>query len=304
VTARERPPYASPAAFRRALTDKLRTIAHPRGPWALAELQRQIAYDRLLVRLYRLDNGWIVKGAAALLARDIAVRSTIDLDVYRASSRDEAERDIRGCAGIDVGDWFSFELGRGVSVADAGRAVRLPAIARIGATEWVRFHVDIVADEAGERRMTGTPDAVPPLAPIVLPGIDRPGYRVYPLVDHVADKTCAMFERFGAGGSPSTRYKDLIDLVVLAISVQVTAEAQMKALRSEATRRSITLPERFDVPDRAPWEIGYAAEARRSRGLSARTLDGALAAVRPFLDPLLANDVVGSWDPDRARWEA
>jgi hypothetical protein len=30
-----------------------------------------MAYDRLLERLYLRDNGWIVKGATALLARDI-----------------------------------------------------------------------------------------------------------------------------------------------------------------------------------------------------------------------------------------
>ncbi len=62
-------PYATPAAFRRALTDRLRAIAAPNGLWSLTDLQRQFAYDRLLARLYRLDDGWIVKGATALLAR-------------------------------------------------------------------------------------------------------------------------------------------------------------------------------------------------------------------------------------------
>jgi hypothetical protein len=66
--------YGSPGAFRRALTDKLRVLAAG-SRWTLQQLQRQMAaYDRLLERLYLVDEGWIVKGATALLARDIGVR--------------------------------------------------------------------------------------------------------------------------------------------------------------------------------------------------------------------------------------
>jgi len=54
--------YASPSAFRRALTDRLKTLAST-SRWSLPQLQRQIAYDRLLERLYLTDDGWIVKGA-------------------------------------------------------------------------------------------------------------------------------------------------------------------------------------------------------------------------------------------------
>jgi hypothetical protein len=84
--------YSSPAAFRRALTDRLRDL-EKRSRWRLPQLQRQFAYDRLLQRLYRADRGWIVKGAAALLARDLGVRGTIDIDVYRDMARDAAEAD-------------------------------------------------------------------------------------------------------------------------------------------------------------------------------------------------------------------
>ena len=65
--------YATPGAFRSGLTDRLRTAAKD-GPWTLQQLQRQVAYDRLIERLYLIDDGWIVKGATALLARGIGVR--------------------------------------------------------------------------------------------------------------------------------------------------------------------------------------------------------------------------------------
>jgi hypothetical protein len=65
--------YATPGAFRRALTDRLKALS-AKSRWELPQLQRQIAYDRLLARLYLVDRGWIVKGATALLARDLGVR--------------------------------------------------------------------------------------------------------------------------------------------------------------------------------------------------------------------------------------
>ena len=57
--------YASPEAARRAVTDKLK-IQAPHSPWALADLQRQYAYDQLIERLYRVDGGWVIKVGARL----------------------------------------------------------------------------------------------------------------------------------------------------------------------------------------------------------------------------------------------
>ena len=75
MTAADR--YNSPAAFRRALTDTLNN-ATERSQWTLQQLQRQVAYDRLLERFYVINDGWIVKGATALLARDLGVRGSLD----------------------------------------------------------------------------------------------------------------------------------------------------------------------------------------------------------------------------------
>lgn len=171
----------------------------------------------------------------------------------------------------------------------------------VGATVWARFHVDLVGESVV---MTGTPDDVPPLIPITLPGLDRPGYRAYPLVDHIADKICAIFTRHGAHQRPSTRYKDLLDLVSLAITTSVGADGQRHALVSEAARRSISFPSSFDVPDLELRQAGYAREARRAVTPIAATLDEALAAVRPFLDPLLDKTAAGTWDPGRRIWRS
>lgn len=259
--------YATPAAFRRALTDKLKVAAKD-SRWTLQRLQRHMAYDRLLEPLYLEDQGWIVKGATALLARDLGVRATIDIDLFRNEARETAESELRAAAARDIGDWFRFEVGGARSVADAAAGIRLPVTAYIGATEWARFHVDIVG---GDVRMTGEPEDVPALARVTMPQVEQHGYRAYPLVDHIADKVAATFDTYGETAAPSTRFKDLVDLVAIVLDAWVDAEPEMDALRSEAERRGITLPARFDVPDRELWERGYRAEAERSLLPVART---------------------------------
>ncbi|MBB4934735.1 hypothetical protein F4561_005629 [Lipingzhangella halophila] len=293
-------PYTTPPAFRRALTDRLRAVAHPRGPWPLAELQRQFAYDRLLARLYQHDSEWIVKGATALLARELAVRRTVDIDLYRATTASQAEQALREAAALDLGDWFGFETGRATPVADGTTGLRISVTARLGTTTWSSFHVDLVAENI---RMTGTPDAVPALLPLDLPGLDRPGYQAYPLVDHLADKTCAILEPHGPQRRPSTRFKDLVDLVAVITQTPIPAHPQTTALHSEARRRGLSLPARFAVPDRELWERGYPAEARRAHAIPATTLDEALALAKPFLDPLLNRTAAGTWNAHTASWE-
>jgi hypothetical protein len=294
VTAEDR--YQTPAAFRRALTDRLKSVADE-SRWTLPQLQRQVAYDRLLERLYVVDDGWIVKGATALLARDLGVRGSLDVDVYREVASETAEADVRRAAAVDIGDWFRFEVGPRSEIGDD--AVRLRITALIGATTWVEFHVDLVG---ADMRMTGQPEDVPPLARDIIPSVTQRGYKAYPLVDHVADKVAATYETHGVAGSPSTRYRDLVDLVSIVSGAAVAADAQRAAIVSEFVRRGLSMPKRFDVPDRDLWQPGYAAAARDSLLAAGRTLDDALAIVRPFLDPLLDGTASGSWNPEVQQW--
>jgi hypothetical protein len=287
--------YATPAAFRRALTDRLKTAAGE-GRWNLQQLQRQVAYDRLLERLYLTDSRWIVKGATALVAREIGVRGTLDVDLYREADHEVAEEDLRRAAGTDIGDWFRFEIGGAVTAGI--NAVRLPVDARVGTTTWVGFHVDLTSSDL---RMTGRPEDVLPLARGVIPHVEQRGYRAYPLVDHIADKIAATYERHGPDGHPSTRFRDLVDLVAIVSRASVPAKAQSHALKSEFKRRGLTLPDHFDVPELAVWQTGYAAEARRSL-IAARTLPEALATVRPFVEPLLNGTAKGSWQSRVGAW--
>ncbi len=170
----------------------------------------------------------------------------------------QAEDDLGRAALIDIGDWFQFVIGGGLPIGND--AVRLPVNAVIGATTWVEFHVDLVG---ADLHMRGDPEDVLPLARGVIPAVEQRGYRAYPLLDHVADKVVATYELHGRDRRPSTRYRDLVDLVAIVTGASVPGNAQTTAIRSEFDRRGVVLPDHFDVPDRVLWEPGYAAEARR-----------------------------------------
>ena len=91
-----------------------------------------MAYDRLLERLYLADDSWIVKGATALLARNLGVRATIDVDVFRSVTQEVAEADLRAAARRDIGDWFRFDVGPARPVSDGAAGTRFPVTAFLG----------------------------------------------------------------------------------------------------------------------------------------------------------------------------
>lgn len=289
--------YRTPESARRAVTDKLRAEAAS-GPWTLMDLQRQYAYDQLIERLYRIDDKWVVKGATALLARRISVRHTIDIDLYRTGAINEVERLLREASTLDIGDWMHFEVGASVRIQASGaQGVRTRIRSFIGSKAWATFQADLVADGV---LMSAEPDVVLPLTSVNIGNQMRTEWKAYPLVDHIADKICAILERHG--GVSSTRYKDLVDLVAIIQRSEVLARPQIIALSKEAERRDLALPREFDVPDHELWRIGYQAESRRTVGLSASRLDEALALVSPFIDPLLVGTATGRWEPRALSW--
>jgi len=79
-------------------------------------------------------------------------------------------------------------------------------------------------------------------------------------------------------------------------------------LRAELQRRQqrgtdIRLPQRFAVPDRLIWERGYAKQADDVPNFEEfRTLKAAEELATRFVDPLLANQPAGTWDPSTRSW--
>lgn len=181
--------YATPGAARRAVSDKLKAEAST-SAWRLADLQRQYAYDQFVERLYRVDDRWVIKGATALLARRISARHTLDIDIYRPGHIHDVEQRMRAAAALDIGDWMRFDIGQTVNIqAHGADGLRAKVSSFIGTALWAAFQIDMVADGM---LMTGTPDAVCSLTQVDATTRERTNWRAYPLVDHVADKVCAI----------------------------------------------------------------------------------------------------------------
>jgi hypothetical protein len=298
------PRYADPGALRQAIADRLRQLSRDRPGAQLSDLQRQFAYDRLLARVFSTEpEAWVLKGATALLARlHGSARHTLDIDLYRREARlDEAEAALRAAASADLGDYFRFTLEPGRRIAEGRATLRVPATAYLGATVFARFHVDLVSGVL----MTGEPDDVSPLVPVELPGIMSVHYRAFPIVDHIADKVCALVELHPRAGRPpqaSTRYRDLADLSVIAHTQPVHAAALRTALTSESGRRGIELPTALGSPAAPGWRTGYARVAKDVPDLAERDFEAALVTVKRFLDPILGATATGRWKPDRQDW--
>jgi hypothetical protein len=160
-----------------------------------------------------------------------------------------------------------------------------------------RFGVDLVTGVI----ITGHPEEAEPLLPLVIPGLVRPRYRLYPLVDSVADKVMAIVEPHQ--GRPSTRFRDLVDLVLIAHTQQVQADDLATALASERLRRDLPRRREFAVPDETLWRAGYRTVAADAPGIAEKTLDEALPLAKLFVDPVLAGEVTGGiWDPVTLAW--
>src|SRR5437879_12856984 len=90
--------YATAAAFRMALEDRLQDIARKEGV-DLQRLRRQVAFDRLLARLFQAAQPpalpWVLKGGYAMELRIKTARTTkdIDLTMRSISSSGETEDD-------------------------------------------------------------------------------------------------------------------------------------------------------------------------------------------------------------------
>jgi hypothetical protein len=292
-------PYASAQAFGAALTDRFKRLASESGQ-AASQLRRQFAYDRLLARLFQTSSPeWILKGGVSMIARLGIARHTADVDlVVRADSADAALDALRAAVARDLGDFFTFRFESSRALVQGVPGLRIPTEAWLGPRMFERFGVDLVTGVV----ITGRSEEAEPLLALTIPGLVRPRYRLYPLVDSVADKVMAIVEPHR--GRPSTRFRDLVDLVLVAHSQRVEADELATALASERLRRDLPRTNGLAVPDETLWRAGYRTVAADVPGIAEKTLAGALPLAKRFIDPVMAGEVKGGvWDPVTLAWQ-
>ncbi|MDQ1743568.1 MAG: hypothetical protein QOE23_1907, partial [Pseudonocardiales bacterium] len=119
-------------------------------------------------------------------------------------------------------------------------------------------------------------------------------------VDQIADKVCATMMVYAE--RPSSREKDLVDLVVLAMTQQVDGDALAVAIATEARRRGLAPFERFAVP--SGWGAVYASLATGVPYCDDyRDVHAAKELIASFINAALDGHAKGkTWLPDRRAW--
>lgn len=265
------------------------------------DLIRQAHYDRFLCRIFSEADAaqWVLKGGTGMLARVRDARRTLDADLSRAGvGKDQALADLRRLAELDLGDHFRFVYREHHEILtdDAqpytdGYRVTFDAYLGVRLIETIKVDLSVGVFPADGL------EVVEPANRLGLPRLVTRPYRLYPVANQIADKVCATISDYG--GRPSTREKDLVDLVIIAATQSVDALVLRQAIRSECTRRRLRFPEEFGVP--AYWGAAYARLAKNTPA-EPYPITAARGLLSEFIDPILTGEVVGAWHPETRVW--
>ena len=292
--------YATPSAFRAALEQRLSTIAQQtRVP--LVRLRKLVVFDRLLARLVVVaPNRWVVKGAVALLFRiGPEFRTTKDMDLGRPDDEQAATADFLAAQAVDLGDHFAFvvERTRRLDRMLEGSAVRYHVTAQLAG----RTFEDVTVDIGFGDPVVGEPELVLGPELLTFAGIPPTEVPALPLEQHVAEKVHA-YTRSYAAGEPSTRVKDLVDLVMMSSLFSFQAGRLRQALMATfAARGTHRLPDALPPPP-TQWRAEYRTMAA-DVGLGPDVSVG-YEHIRAFREPILAGVVPDNaqWDPTQRAW--
>lgn len=265
-------PYETPEAFRAALEARLRNMARQEGT-DLQRLQRRVAFERLLARLFaEEDPPWVLKGGYALelRLRDRA-RSTLDLDLsvpdperlLPSAGTDKMDRleaqtheQLQIAAERDLNDGFRFLLQLPKRASMPGGGIRSTVESRVAGRAFARFHLDVGFGDA----VLDPPEWVTGSALLDFASIPAAQVALYPLAQQFAEKIHAY--TFPWQDRDNTRVKDLVDLVLLIQLGQVEPGRARRALRATfETRSTHPLPRSLPEPPQ-DWIEPYAALAR------------------------------------------
>ena len=217
--------YATATAFRRALEDRLKQVAGQERV-ALERLRREVAFDRLLARLFnRGDAPWVLKGGYALELRMKEARATKDIDLALRHTlgkekggplNDAILEALQAAAALDLGDFFEFQFGGVMKDLDAAPygGARFPVTARMDARVFIEFHLDVGAGD-----VVLTPfDLTQGRDWLGFAGISAPQFPTISREQHFAEKLHAYTI---PRKTPNSRVRDLVDMILLIDSKQL-----------------------------------------------------------------------------------
>jgi len=291
--------YATPAAFDRAVKKAARASGADPG-----EAYRQALRDRFLCRVFYGGNeSFVLKGGSGMLARIPDARATKDLDFASRGKGDasSALEEMKRVAALDLGDWCSFRLTKADEALDENgysRLLKLRFATFVGMEEKDPILIDLSLDCA----TTLPPERIVPVNRLDIAGVQTSDYLVYPLPDQLADKLCAIME-LTPSGYPSSRMKDLVDVVTYVTNRDFQMGQLRVAIESECAKRGMPVPVAFAAPE--SWAARFDAFAAKCDVVPAfATLGGASGLAASFFDPVLQarSPLRATWDSTVLRW--
>jgi hypothetical protein len=292
--------YASPAAFKQALEQRLRTSV--RGGTAFARKRQLLVFDRFLARIVvELGDAVTLKGGLVLELRLERARTTKDVDLRLTGSADDVLAQLQQAGRLDLGDFMTFEVGPDQDNPDIRNdgmqyeGKRFRAECKLGGKLYGQpFGVDVAFGDP----ILGEPDTVVAEDVLAFADISPPTLRLYPVETHLAEKLHAYTL---PRRQPNSRVKDLPDIALLATTQPLDAKRLREALQQTfAFRNTHPLPLLLPEPMQT-WAGPYAAMAREDH-LTWPTLDAVTKAAQTFLDPVLTGDLDAHWEPASWRW--
>ena len=146
--------------------------------------------------------------------------------------------------------------------------------------------------------ITDAPVFIDPKNRVTVPGFINVDYLVYPVVDQLADKMCAMAELHN--GYPSSRTKDLVDVMLILTHETIDGAKMRRALVSEASNRSLRLDE-LNPPKH--WNVTYSKLAKKTRLSDSLTdFSEACIVLGRFASRLIEPGMSGCWNPLDMQW--
>ncbi len=297
-------PYRSAAAVEAAIREAARNAFTVDKSMSIQDRIRQEYFCRFLSRIFsELDGSdWVLKGGTGVLARVASGRRTTDIDLFRANNTlGGALAELIRLASIDLGDFFRFVYTKHESVVGGDQQPDIEGYGvdfdiYIGADRKEVLHVDLVVGVIVTDDVTVTA----PANRLDLPRLPSNNYRLYPIVDQIADKVCATMANYN--GRPSSREKDLVDLVVIAKTQTASADALRRAIDEESRARSLIPFTELTIPP--TWGRLYAKQAKDVPYCADYpTVDLAAELMRAFIDVVLRAEVSGkTWSPDSLAW--
>ena len=196
---------------------------------------------------------------------------------------------------------FVFESANEIKAEDEYRSgLSVVFTPWLGPKRMQPISIDLVVDEIPLEEA----EIVTPVDRIRVEEVEVCDYLIYPVESALADKLCAMIEQHD--GRPSSRVKDLVDVLVYATTCTVDGGKLTSSIRREAGARRLTLAESFAIPEE--WEGAYGRQFTKlctQTGLSdvhASIAEATKLAAKLF-DHALCGEAEGhSWHPESFEW--